>query len=85
MRSQALPVDNFTIQVKACELSSVFCAKGKTAQNSAAQRFMKKGCIYCIATHIDPQEIVADATDFMKIHHALPDKLVRDKRQGNVC
>jgi len=84
MREQALPVDNFAIRLKACELSSSFCSKGETAQISAVRRFMKKhGYVCCFASHMaqyDPKETVIEATDFMKVHCALLDKLVRDKR-----
>jgi len=84
MREQALPVDNFAIRLKACELSSSFCSKGETAQISAVRRFMKKhGYVYRFATHTaqrDPKETVTEATDFMAIHRALLDELVRDKR-----
>ncbi len=84
MREQALPVDNFTIQVKACELGSAFLAKGDKAQISALQYFMKKnGYVQCFATHMakrDPKETFTEATDLMNFHHALLDELVRDKR-----
>ncbi len=88
MREQALPVDNFTIQVKACELSLAFCAKGETAQTSSIQRFMKKnGYIYRFEPQTaqrDPKETFAKATDFMKMHLALLDEPVGDKRNDNV-
>ncbi len=84
MREQALPDDNFTIQVKACELSSAVHANGERVQISSVRRFMKKhGYVCCFATHMaqyDPKETVIEATDFMKVHCALLDKLVRDKR-----
>ncbi len=84
MRDQALPVDNFTIQMKASELNSSFHTKGETAQISAVQSFVKKhGYVYCFATHMaqcDPKETVTEATDFMTIHRALLDELMRNKR-----
>ncbi len=88
MREQVLPVENFTIWLKASESSSYFCAKGKTTQISATYHFTKRNVyVYCFATCTawhDPKDTIAEATEFMNIHCALLEEPVRDKRWVNV-
>ncbi len=74
-REQGINVNTLTLVVKASSLSPAFNVKSFAARTSATWQFMHAhSLVYCMGTHVSqrkPDEVVADASDYMDVMHCI--------------